>query len=37
LAKGGLGDAFIAIRQPSDALGYYEAAVVIAKMKYHYS
>ncbi|APA65430.1 MAG: tetratricopeptide repeat protein [Maribacter dokdonensis] len=27
LAKGGLGDAFMQLDQPSDALGYYEAAV----------
>jgi len=26
LAKGGLGDAFMQLNQPSDALGYYEAA-----------
>lgn len=27
LAKGGIGDAFLQLEQPSDALGYYEAAV----------
>jgi len=34
LAKGGLGDAFMQLDQPSDALDYYEAAVAHSKNEY---
>lgn len=34
LAKGGLGDAFMQLGQPEDALGYYESAVGHDKNKY---
>jgi tetratricopeptide (TPR) repeat protein len=34
LAKGGLGDAFLQLNQPSDALGYYEAAIAHSNNEY---
>lgn len=34
LAKGGLGDAFMQLDQPSDALGYYEAAISHSNNEY---
>jgi tetratricopeptide (TPR) repeat protein len=34
LAKGGLGDAFMQLDQPSDALGYYEAAIAHSENAY---
>ncbi|WP_339628976.1 tetratricopeptide repeat protein [uncultured Maribacter sp.] len=34
LAKGGLGDAFMQLGQPSDALGYYEAAIAHSKNEF---
>lgn len=34
LAKGGLGDAFMQLDQPSDALGYYEAAAAHSANEY---
>ncbi|MFX0558347.1 tetratricopeptide repeat protein [Maribacter sp. CXY002] len=34
LAKGGLGDAFMQLGQPSDALGYYEAAAAHSSNQY---
>ncbi|WP_419211013.1 tetratricopeptide repeat protein [Maribacter sp. X9] len=34
LAKGGLGDAFMQLDQPSDALGYYESAVAHSENEY---
>ncbi len=34
LAKGGLGDAFMQLNQPSDALGYYEAAAKHSNNEY---
>jgi tetratricopeptide (TPR) repeat protein len=34
LAKGGLGDAFMQLNQPAEALGYYEAAVAHSNNEY---
>lgn len=34
LSKGGLGDAFMQLDQPSDALGYYEAAIAHSSNSY---
>ncbi len=34
LAKGGLGDAFMQLNQPSEALGYYEAAIAHSANEY---
>lgn len=34
LAKGALGDAFMQLDQPSDALGYYEAAIALNENEY---
>lgn len=34
LAKGGIGDAFIQLNQPSDALGYYEKAIAHSNNDY---
>ncbi len=34
LAKGGIGDAFMQLEQPSDALGYYESAIAHSANEY---